>query len=193
MSPLVWAILLLVLGMFLLVLEMFIPSAGILSILAAAALIASIGMVFVYEPISVATLFLALVCVVLPLLALVLVKWWPRSPIGRRILNIPPVDGETISSTDDGNQLAELVGQRGRAKSKMLPSGAIEIAGRTFDAVSEGQPINPGDMVHVIQVRGNLIIVRPASDDSGPQAAADKPSTPSIETVVPDPFDDSLS
>ena len=49
MSPLLWAILILVLAIVLLVLEMFIPSAGLLSFLSATALIASVVMVFVYQ------------------------------------------------------------------------------------------------------------------------------------------------
>jgi membrane-bound ClpP family serine protease len=195
MSPLIWAILILLLGLALMVLEMFLPSAGLLALLSVAAFITSIAMVFVYQGPSWGTLYLTGVCVVLPFLAVMMVRWWPHTPIGRRILNLPPpaADGTSRVLPDPDNRLAHLVGQTGLAKTKMLPSGANAVAGRTYDAVSEGVPIEAGQPVQVIHVRGNRVVVRPARElpsvASRPQDAQDEP----LDTVVPDPFDESLS
>lgn len=195
MSPLVWAILILLLGLALMVLEMFVPSAGLLALLSATAVITSVAMVFVYQGPSWGTLYLASVCVVLPFLAVMLVRWWPHTPIGRRILNLPPPDaaGNSPALPDPDNRFAHLVGQHGLAKTKMLPSGAIVVGGRTYDAVSEGVPIEAGQPVQVIEVRGNRIVVRAARElpptASRPQSAQDEP----LDVVVPDPFDESLS
>jgi membrane-bound serine protease (ClpP class) len=193
MDSLVWALLVLLLGLLLIILEMFIPSAGILTFLAAAAVITSVVIVFVYEPIWIATLFLAAVTLLVPTLAAFLVKWWPRTPIGRRILNLPPMGEQHDSESDRENQLAGLVGQTGWSQSKMLPSGVIQIAGRNYDAISEGLPIERGQMVEVIQVRRNMLVVRPAEKQSGTRGPATSESPAPLETVVPDPFDDSLS
>ena len=59
----------------------------------------------------------------------------------------------------------ELVGKIGIARSKMLPSGAVEIEGHMIDAVSQGQAIEPGQYVVVLEVRSNRVVVRPAEDD----------------------------
>jgi membrane-bound ClpP family serine protease len=195
MSPLVWAILILLLGLALMVLEMFIPSAGLLALLSLTAFVTSVGMVFVYQGTTWGALYLTGLCLTLPFLAVALVRWWPRTPIGRRILNLPPPDvsGGSPLPADRDNRFAHLVGEHGLAKTKMLPSGAIVVAGRTDDAVSEGVPIEPGQPVRVIDVRGNRIVVRPASElphaVSRPDAAPDQ----QLDAVVPDPFDESLS
>lgn len=194
MSPLVWAVLVLLVGLVLLVLETFIPSGGILGLLSGLAIIGSVVMVFVYEGPAMGTFFLAVVAVALPVVGAMLIKWWPKSPIGRRILNRPPPGEEDdIVAAEPRNQhLSELVGKTGYAKSKMLPSGAIVVDGRTYDAVSEGVAIERGQAVKVIQIRGNRVVVRPSSGlPTGPSDLSRTPSGP-IETVVPDPFDDSL-
>jgi membrane-bound serine protease (ClpP class) len=193
MSPLIWAVLVLLAGLVLLVLETFIPSGGILGLLSGLAVIGSVAMVFVYEGPVMGTLFLGLVSIALAIVIPALIKWWPSSPIGRRILNRPPA-GEADATTERpaNKQLAGLLGQTGFAKTKMLPSGAIVVAGRTYDAVSEGVAIEQGQAVKVVQVRANRVVVRPTSGmPTAPSEASQAPSQP-IETIVPDPFDDSL-
>lgn len=195
MNPLVGAFLVLLLGLALIVLEMFIPSSGLLTFLAVTSLVASIAIVFVYQGLAWGAIYLACVCVMLPVLAVLLVRWWPKTPIGRRMLNLPAGndDDEATGAAKTGNRMTQLVGQCGHAKTKMLPSGAIEVAGRTYDAVSEGVAIDLGQPVEVIEVSANRIVVRPARDfpaaAPGPKTADDQP----LDTVVPDPFDDPIS
>ena len=55
----------------------------------------------------------------------------------------------------------------------MLPSGAIIIAGRTYDAVSEGMSIDQGKNVKVIDVRTNRIVVRPTDSQPSQHVADD--------------------
>jgi hypothetical protein len=50
----------------------------------------------------------------------------------------------------------------------MLPSGAVEIDGQMIDAMSQGQAIDPGQYVVVIEVRANRVVVRPAKGDERP-------------------------
>ncbi len=81
--------------------------------------------------------------------------------------------------------LKRLVGRVGRAKSKLLLSGVITIDGRTVDAVSESQPIEVGQAVRVVQVRGRGVVVRPV--DEG-ETSAEPPVDP-LQRVYDDPFD----
>jgi hypothetical protein len=69
----------------------------------------------------------------------------------------------------------------------MLPAGAIILDGRTVDAVSEGMPIEAGQMVRVVEVRANRVVVRPL-DDEIPSASAEDPLRRPIDSVAPDPF-----
>ena len=69
-------------------------------------------------------------------------KWWPHTPIGKRVLLHAP-DSDEVLPDDPKRGPKSLVGKVGRAKSRMLPSGpAVMIEGRTIDAVSEGFRLN---------------------------------------------------
>ena len=193
MSPLIWAILILVLGLMLFLLELFIPSAGVLSFLAVMALITSVVTVFRYQGMGAGAIYLTGVCGLLAMLSVLFVRWWPDTPIGRRILNLPRRRAGNDAGADaEDNPRAQLVGQYGHAKTKMLPSGAIEVAGHTYDAMSEGVAIESGQTVEVIEVRGNRIVVRPAHEMPPTSTASKTASAEPLDLVVPDPFDDSL-
>jgi membrane protein implicated in regulation of membrane protease activity len=102
-----------------------------------------------------------------------------------------PTSEEVLPDDPDRRRLKELVGQVGRAKSKMLPSGAVEIGGRTVDALSEGMAVDPGQMVRVIEVRGTRVVVRPVEAEA--PAAADGDLARPIDTVGLNPFEDPLA
>ena len=178
----IWGILLLIVGLGLVVLEVFFPSAGILGFLAFASLLGAIIMGFMHS--GMAGLGMLLVAVVgLPVVVVLAFKYWPHTAIGRRILLMAPETAEVMPSDQRKEQLRALIGQVGEAKSKMLPAGAIKIDGRTIDAVSEGVPIELGQRVRVVEVRGYRIVVRPV-DDETPVENSDDPLARPIE----DPF-----
>ena len=54
----------------------------------------------------------------------------------------------------------ELVGRVGVAKTKMLPSGSVLVDGHWLDAVAQGDAIEPGEPMVVVEVRGNRVVVR---------------------------------
>lgn len=155
-SPLTIAVILLAVGLAVIVLELFVPSGGILAVVAAAAIVGSVIAALMHEDRSVGMTFaVAEVAAVIGGLALI-VKWWPNSSIGRRIAPELPREEEVLPE----NELKQLVGKLGYAKSMMLPSGAVVVEGRTVNAVSEGMAIDAGEAVKVIEVRGNRIVVR---------------------------------
>jgi membrane-bound ClpP family serine protease len=188
MSELFWPSILLLAAILLLILEAFIPSGGLLSVLAGIGFAASIGAAFVTGGIQLGTAFMAGTTVALFVLLWMFIKWWPRSPLGRRILIRPPDEQEILPQKR--TQLQQLVGQQGIAVTAMLPSGAIRVDGRTIDAVSEGMSIEKGAPVEVVAVRGNHLVVRPAT---AKPPAGDRSPAPAGDTIIPDPFDDSIS
>ncbi len=185
MSNLFWPIILLLLAIALTILEAFIPSAGILSAAAALAFIGAIVTAFMYGGLKAGALFLITTGVLLPLLIWLLIKLWPKTPIGRKILIQPPREDEILSRQYSVQK--QLIGRHGIAITAMLPAGAIRIEGRTIDAISEGMTIEKNTPIEVIAVRGNHLVVRPLA------ASTEESSGPSIDAVIPDPFDDSLS
>lgn len=174
MDPLYLSIILLVLGVFIVLLELFIPSAGLLSVLAALCFVGSVVAGF-FSSMTVGLLMLLATLIAIPVLIVAMIKIWPKTPIGRRILieRAPSPEAVVPKWVPDGET---LVGQIGVAKTKMLPSGIIEINGRKYDALSDGLPIEEGEPVKVIAIKNNHIVVArydEESDSPGDLPAAD--------------------
>src|SRR3954470_19627765 len=169
-----WAILLFLAGCTLVVLEVFIPSGGIISILAGVALIASIVIASWEGPTTgpaTGFVFFAVAIFAVPTIVALAFKYWPKTKMGKAFLGELPREDEVVP--DDPRR--GLIGRVGVARSKMLPSGAVEIDGQMIDAMSQGQAIEPGTYVVVVEVRANRVVVRPAGKDQRPsnQSAKD--------------------
>ena len=94
----------------------------------------------------------------LPILLMAMIKVWPKTPIGKRIL-LKDMKLEEVLPDDPFS--ADLVGQLGIAKTKMLPSGIVLINHQKFDAISDGFAIDVGQPIKVVAIRGNHIYVEP--------------------------------
>ena len=197
MDPLYWALLLMIAGVGFLLLEIILPSAGVLSVLAALSFIGALVVAFSHS-VRLGVVMLAVEMFLIPLLIAAAVKWWPHTPIGRLMLiRLPKSDDEILPDDPVYRDLKSLIGKRGKAKSVMLPSGAVTINGRTYDAFSEGMPIEPGAPIQVVAVRTNRLVVRPAAeaaDDAAPTSRAEEDilNRPLGELGL-EPFDDPLA
>ncbi len=159
LDALFWSIILLVVGIGLLAMELFIPSGGVLSVLAGVAVIGSVMMAF-SGGVASGLIVLAVTLVLLPLILAAAVRWWPYTPLGRlMVLHTPQPLPDGTADTPEHQELQTLVGRQGVAKTKLLPSGAVRIEGRTYDALSEGTAIDEGQPVRVKAVRANRIVV----------------------------------
>jgi membrane-bound ClpP family serine protease len=163
LDPLAWSILLMLAGCVVLVLEVFIPSGGILAVLSTLAFVGSIFFAFQRGPVT-GFAFILTTVVAVPLVLAAAFHYWPKTRIGKAFLGELPTDEDVLP--DDPHRL--LVGRVGVARSKMLPSGAVEIDGQMIDAISHGQAIEPGQYIVVSEVRANRVVVRPAKEQERP-------------------------
>lgn len=165
MEPLVWSILLLVAGLAIIALEVFVPSAGVLSCLAALTILASIVVAFL-GGVGQGLIMLVVTSLILPVVIAAAIRWWPHTPIGRLVLiERPESPDDVLPETESYRGLRSLIGHFGVAKTKMLTSGTVRIDGRTYDAISEGMPVEAGQRIKVVDVRTNRIVVRPVIDE----------------------------
>jgi membrane-bound ClpP family serine protease len=156
-----WAIVFLLLGLVLLVLEFFVPSGGTLAVMCALSFLAAIVAGFFAGPWT-GALTLLTVCIVVPAACAAAVRWWPDTAIGKMILvERPRSSDEVLPETVAYRGLRDLVGRRGKSKGLMLPSGLVLIDGKSYDAVSEGMPIEPGEQIIVVHVSTQRLVVRP--------------------------------
>jgi len=151
-------LLLYLLGIALLVLEIFIPSHGALTVAGIGFLGAGIYMAFrLASWVGYAALLFALM--LLPTFIILAVKYWYRTPFGKRIAPPNPTITEDVLGfrTDE---LEALVGQTGRCQTQLRPGGSCEFHGRRVQCVAESGVIEPGALVRGIEVRGRDLVVR---------------------------------
>lgn len=190
LDPIGWAVVLLVVGCGFLVLEIFIPSGGLLSFFAFISLVASLVVAFRRDT-TTGLSFMLVALLAVPTAIGVAFKLWPKTPMGRAVLGELPTDEET--KPDDPRRA--LVGRVGVAQSMMRPSGSILVDGKYIDAVSQGIPIESGEPVVVVEVRANRVMVRPAQASEAQAAAfeADDMLSRPIEEFGFDSLEDPLS
>lgn len=188
-SPLAWAVALLAFGMLIVIVEMFLPSGGVLAVIATSAVVASIVMAFRHSS-EAGVGFMAIAVLGTPLLLALGFKIWPRTPLGRRILLDVPTGDDVLPDPGMRKQLRELVGRIGTVKSLMLPGGPVMVEGVSYDALSEGTAVQPGQRVKVIEIRGTRIVVRPTDEDLPPESLdPNDPLNVTIDKLGLEPFD----
>ena len=160
MDPLVWSIILLGIGFIVVILELFVPSAGMLGVAATMLIVSGIVLAF-FHSLYAGAVVLLITVITIPLLLLMMVKVWPHTPLGRRILLGKMEAEEVMPRSEAYTEFKSLVGQLGIAKTKMLPSGIVVINDRKYDAISDGFAIEAGQPIKVSAVKGNHIIVQP--------------------------------
>ncbi len=181
MTPALWALLLFVLAIAFFCLEFFIPSSGALGFLAAASAFGSAWMMFHAYGISGGTIYVMGLAVLIPVLIGMALKWWPYTPLGRRLLNIPPLEERDEVTDESYEHMRGLVGERGISRSLMMPSGIVEIHGQSYDAVAESGSIEKGELIQVVRTEGLHMVVRRIANSTGTPRLSD--SSP-----IEDPF-----
>lgn len=154
-----WSIVLLVLGLVIVGAELFIPSGGALGVAATIVLISAVVLAFKVNA-KLGFIFIITIALIVPVLVWALLRLWPHTALGKRLLVQPPSGPDAASpALRQQQQLKQLIGQLGLAKTKMLPSGIITIGAQSFDALGEGASIEPGQSVRVKGVEMSYLVV----------------------------------
>lgn len=158
MDELFWPLALLGVGLGLLIAEVFLPSGGILGILAAASLLTS---AYLASTVSVtfATRWLLAEAVLIPAAWVAALYGLPRTRLGRQVYLRPPSDAE-LESRDVRSTQPGRVGDPCRALTPLRPSGMVEMDGRRIEAMAETGLIAAGAAVTVVAIRSGRVIVR---------------------------------
>ena len=178
-------------GLALVLLEIFIPSGGILGFLSAITVLGSIYVAFANAGAKTGFTFVGVALVGIPVTVVLALKYLPSTPIGRRLLLDVPAEDAMLPDDDPRQALQQLVGKFGKATSAMLPGGAVVIDRRSYEAVSESGAIDKGEPVEVVMVRTNRLVVRKAKEIP-PQQTADERLSQPVDSVGIESLDDPL-
>lgn len=172
MTALVWVVVLLVVGLAVMVLEVFLPSGGILGFLSLTAIGAAIATAFLELGATAGLVMLAVATVVVPVVLGLAFRWFPETPLGRRVLPPPPEPLDVAPAAARRRELEKLVGRPGRAVSEMLPWGVVEVDGVRLEALSESGPIDRGAAIEAVGVQGRDLVVAAVRGRDGLAEAA---------------------
>ncbi len=140
MTPALWVTLFAVVGTVLLLAEVLLPTHGLLGVIGGASLAVAIGFCFaVNQWVGLAALIVTVVAA--PFVFAGAMKWYPSTPVGRRMILPDRPDAP----------LAPLVriGQIGVATTELRPGGEVEFGDLRLQSTSESGLIPPGVRVRV--------------------------------------------
>ncbi len=155
---------LILLGLILLGAEIFLPTGGILFVLALGSLVVGVAMIFAHDAQHDTRWGMATVvslAVLIPVLGSLLLHYWPKTSIGRRFFLSGPEEDATVANMPVHLELEQLRGRYGKTVSSLRPSGIVDFDGRRVDTMSEGDLIPPGQWVRCIDVKAGKVVVRP--------------------------------
>ncbi len=155
MKNLAIPIILQLLGVVVIVSEVILPSAGLLSAAAAALFCYSLYLVFTNVSTFAGSLFLAADLIIIPILVIYALKLLARSPATLR-KTLSKEEG-VLSQSPDLEKYQDLSGV---AVTNLRPAGAAVIDGKRLDVVSRGEYVDKDSEIIVIKVTGNQIVVK---------------------------------
>jgi len=160
MWAMVFAIMLLVGGLGLVILEVLLPSGGVISIFAVAAFVGSLVLAFRESHVT-GYVFLSIMLVCLPVSIGWAFRILPKTWIGKQMILTPKAEkpeefGAPGVSLED---YSSLEGKTGVAITPLRPAGIALIDGHRYSVTAKGSLIEKDREFVVQQIEGNNIIV----------------------------------
>jgi len=166
----------LVISLALVMAEFFIPSGGMISIIAAVAF--AIAMWSGWQawgetsP-TIFVTFLITAVVLVPASAGLALYVLPGTRLGREILLEAPTLEDVTPYAEEEQRLRSHIGRTGEAISLLNPGGMVRVDDERFHCESRGLVIEPGASITVVDVRGNRLVVRLADDSLNPASGGE--------------------
>jgi membrane-bound ClpP family serine protease len=164
MDPAYLAVALLVLGLTLIVCEVFIPSAGLIAAFATlcfAGSVVSAYMAWWYDKPTYFAIYTIALLVLIPSALSGALYLLPRTEFGRQVLLEGPDLEEVTPYQEEQRQLQGLIGRIGKTLTLLNPGGLVLVDGMRLHCESEGSLLESGAPVEVLAVKGNRVVVRP--------------------------------
>lgn len=152
-------------GLIIAVIEVVLPSAGILAVAAIACLIGSLACAYQYSMYAACVLGV-IEAVIVPTVIVMAFKILPKTAIGRQFILSAPGESKTKklanpqpSSFVSAPTSPTQIGMEGCVVTMLRPSGTAEFDGRRISVVSTGEVIAVGARVRIVLIEGTRIVV----------------------------------
>lgn len=147
----------------LLVTEIFVPSGGLIGVVALACLGGGIAIGFQCGPV-VGWIMVGAAALLIPTVLILAYRVFPHTRFGRAVTLEPPERprGDAVPDTDS---LRSLMGARGMVLTPLRPVGMCDFSGLKVECVAENGYVDTGQNVEVIRVQGTQLTVRQLVQD----------------------------
>ncbi len=159
----VFAMSMLVIGLALIVAELFLPSGGIISLLSVICIgvsIYSIYNLWYGEYPHRFWWFLASVVGLIPATTWSAFFLLSRTRLGNRVFLEAPNLADVTPYSHEAEERKQLIGKQGKTLTLMSPGGLVVVEGRRLHAETEGEMLDPDQPVQILSVKGNRVVVR---------------------------------
>ena len=151
-----WEIIIFLIGVIFITIEIILPGIGLFAIIGMLAIFYSFIMALGGNMAAFYALLLSLLIAII-FFALILKK----IPSSKLWNNVVLKDSESsIKGFSSSLDYSSLLGKKGVVIAKLRPAGSIEIAEQKIDVISQGEFIDIGVMVEIVEIIGNKIIVK---------------------------------
>lgn len=150
----IWALVLMVIGILFVIAEVFFPSLGAFGLIAGLCILGADLLAFQEGQVT-GWIFIGTQIVLIPLVIRFAFQALPRLPFGRRMM----LDGPTNDPRPAVPRFDHLVGQEGLTLTELRPSGTATFGSDRLSVVAQGGMIEAGARVRVIETEGNEIRV----------------------------------
>ncbi len=186
------AILTLAVALMLLVAEIFIPSAGVIAVLAIASLGTSVWAAWLAwwgtNP-ALWWTYIASVLILIPTTLSFAVKFFPNTSWGKKIIHELPTLEEVTGFQKETEHLRSLIGKIGKTQTLLNPSGFVLVNDERHHCESQGMIIESEVDVEVIAVEGTRLVVKIVKQPPAGELKSDSEKTQHSDAVTDDLID----
>jgi len=154
MKSYIFPVLLQMIGILVVIAEIFIPSLGLLAAIALSVFCYSLYLVFTTISMTAGLIFAGLDIVLVPVFIILGMKILARSPLALK-RELSKQDG-VVSQRQE---LKDYIRMTGRSVTDLRPAGTAVINSQRLDVVTDGEYIDADTPIVVTQVTGNRIVV----------------------------------
>jgi membrane-bound ClpP family serine protease len=143
---------------FLIIVEIFVPSGGLISIISLACLVGGLWIFFNSKTVpgwwGIVAAFIEI-----PIVLYITYKIFPHTRFAKSVLLAPPKrkEGDGVPDTD---RLKEMAGKTGEVITPLRPVGMVSFDGKRLECVAESGYVDKGKKVKVIKVESTQLTVR---------------------------------
>ncbi len=149
------------LGFGAIILEFFVPSAGIIGIIGTGCVITGVVLTYTHYGIMAGTIFLIACAITGPVILFLYFKLFPKSYIGKKLILHNQMLNKKGFVSGESEEYGDIIGKEGITETVLRPVGKAFIIDKSYNVTTIGDFIPKDSKIIVIQIEGNRIVVSP--------------------------------